>query len=446
VQRGGQRVGGKDVHAPADHERRRVRPRVHQLQELGAYPLGARGGAAAARRRSRQLVQVRRSVVVEAKRPCQRVDHLLRGMALAALLEADVVVGADAGQRGQLLPAQARHTAPSEVREADVLRSHALAPGAQELADPVVALHRIHGTRCRPARVAVSLPGPPFTGVRGLWLTGAAATRVSAMTTATDTFDRTQTTQLPLAGRVAVVTGATSGIGAATARRLAADGAAVALLGRREERLRDLAPEVRDATGATVMRVTADVSDPETLERAADSIRGELGRVDLVVANAGVMLAAPFEQADTAEWDRMLDTNVRGLLATGRAFADDLLAAAAEGGRADLVHVGSIGGHEVFPNYAVYGATKAAVAHLTRNLRTELGPRGVRVKNVEPGLVGTELGDDMQDTGIRQALASWRGEIGALPPEDIADAIAFAVAAPPRVNVAELIVLPTVQG
>jgi NADP-dependent 3-hydroxy acid dehydrogenase YdfG len=100
----------------------------------------------------------------------------------------------------------------------------------------------------------------------------------------------------------------------------------------------------------------------------------------------------------------------------------------------------------VFPNYGVYGATKAAVAHLTRNLRAELGPRGVRVKNVEPGLVGTELGDDMKDAGIRQALAAWRGEVGALPPEDIADAIAFAVAAPPRVNVAELIVLPTVQG
>jgi NADP-dependent 3-hydroxy acid dehydrogenase YdfG len=264
--------------------------------------------------------------------------------------------------------------------------------------------------------------------------------------TTTQTLDSTQTAHLPLAGRVAVVTGATSGIGAATARRLAGDGAAVALVGRREERLRELAAELGDATEAAVVRVAADVSDRDSVERAADSIRGELGRVDLVVANAGVMLAAPFEEADTAEWDRMLDTNVRGLLATGRAFADDLLAAAAEGGRADLVHVGSIGGHQVFPNYGVYGATKAAVAHLTRNLRAELGPRGVRVKNVEPGLVGTELGDDMKDAGIRQALAAWRGEVGALPAEDIADAIAFAVAAPPRVNVAELIVLPTVQG
>jgi NADP-dependent 3-hydroxy acid dehydrogenase YdfG len=264
--------------------------------------------------------------------------------------------------------------------------------------------------------------------------------------TTTTAFESQPTTHLPLAGRAAVVTGATSGIGAATARRLAGDGAAVALLGRREERLRDLVSELDGATDAAVVHAAVDVSDSEAVERAAESIRGELGRIDLVVANAGVMLPAPFEEADTSEWDRMIDTNVRGLLATGRAFAGDLLAAAAEGGRADLVHVGSIGSHLTFTNYGVYGATKAAVAHLTRNLRAELGPRGVRVKNVEPGLVRTELGDHTTDTSIREALATWRDEIGALPAADIADAIAFAVAAPPRTNVAEIIVLPTVQG
>lgn len=247
----------------------------------------------------------------------------------------------------------------------------------------------------------------------------------------------------PLTGRVAVVTGATSGIGAATARRLAADGASIALVGRRQERLSELAAEL---DGTPIVSLAADVTDPASLKRLAQTVRAELGRVDLVVANAGVMLAAPFEQADTTEWDRMLNTNVRGLLHTGRVFADDLLAAAADGGRADLVHVGSIGGHETFPNYSVYGATKAAVAHLTRNLRTELGPRGVRVKNVEPGLVATELGDDMQDAASRSALADFRGQIGALLSDDIAAAIAFAVAAPPRVNVAELIVVPTTQG
>jgi NADP-dependent 3-hydroxy acid dehydrogenase YdfG len=261
--------------------------------------------------------------------------------------------------------------------------------------------------------------------------------------TVTHTQITPETPAQPLTGRVAVVTGATSGIGAATARRLAADGASVALVGRREERLRDLVTELN---GAAAVPVAADVTDPASLERLAETARAELGRVDLVVANAGVMLPAPFEQADSAEWDRMLDTNLRGLLHTGRAFASDLLDTAADGGRADLVLVGSVAGHQPFPNYAVYGATKAAVAHLTRNLRAELGPRGVRVKNVEPGLVGTELGDDMQDTGAREALADWRSEIGALTPDHIANAIAFAVAVPPQVNVAELIVLPTTQG
>jgi NADP-dependent 3-hydroxy acid dehydrogenase YdfG len=291
----------------------------------------------------------------------------------------------------------------------------------------------------------VPLPGSALPDTTRLWLRGAPAANVSAMTD-TATLQATNTTDLPLTGRVAIVTGATSGIGAATARRLASDGASVALVGRRDERLRELAAELADSTEADVARVAVDVSDRDAVERAARAIRDELGRVDLVVANAGVMLPAPFEEADPTEWDRMLDTNVRGLLATGRAFAPDLLAAAAEGAPADLVHVGSIGSHMVFQNYGVYAATKAAVAHLTRNLRAELGPRGVRVKNVEPGLVRTELGDHASDAEIRASLAAWRDEVGPLPPGDIADAIAFAVAAPPRMNVAELIVLPTAQG
>ncbi|WP_069163416.1 SDR family oxidoreductase [Nocardia altamirensis] len=245
-----------------------------------------------------------------------------------------------------------------------------------------------------------------------------------------------------LTGRVAVVTGASSGIGAATAKRLAADGAKVALLGRRKDRLEELAAEI----GGDVLAVAADVAVQQSVLDAAATVRAAFGPVDLVVANAGVMLAAPFESAQTDEWDQMVGTNINGLLYTGRAFIDDLLAAANNGQRADLLHVGSIGGHTVFPNYGVYTATKAAVAHLTRNLRAEFGPRGVRVKNVEPGFVTTELGAGMLDPDQKTELAEWRSQMEILVAEDIADAIAYAVAAPKRVNIAEMIVVPTPQG
>ncbi|WP_433732625.1 SDR family oxidoreductase [Nocardia sp. CA-129566] len=245
-----------------------------------------------------------------------------------------------------------------------------------------------------------------------------------------------------LEGRTAVVTGASSGIGAATARQFAQHGARVALLGRRKDRIEELAAEI----GAAAIAVVADVADQQSVRDAAATVRAAFGPVDIVVANAGVMLAAPFDSAHTEEWDQMVGTNINGLLYTGRAFIDDLLAAAGEGRRADLVHVGSIGGHTVFPNYGVYTATKAAVAHLTRNLRAEFGPRGVRVKNIEPGIVGTELGAGMRDEQQRAGLTQWRSELEILRPGDIADAIAYAVAAPPRMNVAELIVVPTQQG
>jgi NADP-dependent 3-hydroxy acid dehydrogenase YdfG len=241
-----------------------------------------------------------------------------------------------------------------------------------------------------------------------------------------------------LTDRIAVVTGASSGIGAATARVLAQSGARVALVARRTDRIAALADELHG------LAVPADVTGD--LGAAGERIRAELGRPDLVVANAGLMLAAPFDTADPSEWTAMIDTNLRGLIATGRAFVDDLLAAAAAGKPADLVHVGSIGGHTVFPSYAVYGATKAAVAHLTRNLRAELGPRGVRVRTVEPGLTDTDLGHDMRDEEGRRFLRDLRQRVTSISPVDVAQSIAWSAAAPARVNVAELVVLPTGQG
>ncbi|MDH6521075.1 NADP-dependent 3-hydroxy acid dehydrogenase YdfG [Streptomyces sp. SAI-208] len=249
-----------------------------------------------------------------------------------------------------------------------------------------------------------------------------------------------------LTHRIAVVTGASSGIGAATARRLVAGGASVALLGRREDRLKDLADELARTADGRILPVAVDLTDAEAVAGAAATVTGTLGTVDLVVANAGVMLGAPFERAGTDEWDRMIDVNLRALLHTARAFTDGLLATASGGGRADLVHVGSVGGHLLFPDWSVYCATKAAVAHLTRNLRAELGPRGVRVKNIEPGVTATELGADMRDAGTRESLSRMRAGLTPLTATDIAEAIAFAAAAPPNVNVAEMVVVPVRQG
>ena len=242
----------------------------------------------------------------------------------------------------------------------------------------------------------------------------------------------------PLASRIAVVTGASSGIGAATARHLADAGARVAVIGRRADRIQALAEEIGGL--AVVADINAD------LERVAATVRAQLGRPDIVIANAGVMLAAPFETAARSEWESMIDTNVSGLLLTGRAFVDDLLAAARDGRPADLVHVGSIASHALIPTYSVYSATKAAVNVLTRGLRMELGPRGVRVRNVEPGLTGTELGAGMLDNDARRFLAQFRENLMAIPADDLAAAITWSVSMPARMNIAEMIVLPTAQG
>ncbi|YAL84227.1 SDR family oxidoreductase [Dermacoccaceae bacterium W4C1] len=243
-----------------------------------------------------------------------------------------------------------------------------------------------------------------------------------------------------LAGRIAVVTGAGSGIGEATSRALAARGAQVALLGRREARISLVANEIGG------LAIPVDITDQAALEQASDRVRSELGAVDLVVANAGAMLAAPFEQQQRSEWQRMLEVNVLGLADTARTFAPDLLAAGEAGAPADLVLISSIGAHLTMTDYTVYFATKAAVAHLSRNLRAEWGPRGVRVRAVEPGMTASELGGDMASIATREALAAFAQQVPPIPASALGEAIAWSAEQPVGVNVSAMEVLPTRQG
>ncbi|MCX0244226.1 SDR family oxidoreductase [Streptomyces drozdowiczii] len=248
-----------------------------------------------------------------------------------------------------------------------------------------------------------------------------------------------------LADRTAVITGAASGMGAATARLLAAQGVRVALLARRAERLEELAAKIT-ADGGRALAVAADVTDQASVDAAADRVHAAFGPVDLVVNAAGVMLPNPVEAGRADEWQRMLDTNVSGALRVIRAFTADLVAAAADGRTADLVNISSIGAHITFPNYAVYGATKAALTYLSASLRTELGPRDVRVTNIEPGLTDSELAGHVDNAELSGQLDGMFEALGGLSSDEIADLIAYTTSRARHINLRQLIVLPTRQA
>ncbi|MGK4592570.1 SDR family oxidoreductase [Amycolatopsis sp. w19] len=248
----------------------------------------------------------------------------------------------------------------------------------------------------------------------------------------------------PHANRVAVVTGASSGIGEAAARRLAASGAAVALVARRADRLETLAKEI-ERGGGTALVLAADVADADAMRAAAAEVEAKLGRADLLFNNAGVMLAAPIDELATGDWQRMIDVNMTGLMNAIGAFVPQLVASAAEKGVADLVNTSSIGAQAVFPSFAVYVASKAYVTHLSKNLRADLGPKGVRVAAIEPGLVETELQGHVTDAGALEWLDGVRETLTWLKPADIAETVAFLTSLPARVNLQQVTVMPTAQ-
>lgn len=248
-----------------------------------------------------------------------------------------------------------------------------------------------------------------------------------------------------LEGTVALVTGASSGIGEATARALAAEGAAVVLAARRTDRIDALARELT-AQGSRALPLTTDVTLEQEARRAVEQTVEELGRLDIVINNAGVMLLGPIEGAPLEEWERMVRLNVLGVLYVAHAALPHLLRAAEEGPRhvADLVNISSVAGRSARSGAGVYNLTKFGVGAFSESLRQEITRRHLRVSLVEPGAVATELTEHLRPE-IREQTAKMFANAEPLRAEDIAETIAFIVTRPRRMAINEVLVRPTEQ-
>ncbi|KJY23108.1 MULTISPECIES: SDR family oxidoreductase [Streptomyces] len=238
--------------------------------------------------------------------------------------------------------------------------------------------------------------------------------------------------------KVVAITGASSGIGEATARRLAADGHRVLLGARRTERLEALSKEINAAGGAAAYR-RLDVTDAADVRAFVAAAGERYGRLDVMVNNAGVMPLSPLDALAVDEWDLMIDVNVRGVL-HGIAAALPVMRARGAG---HIVNIASVGAYEVSPTAAVYCATKFAVRAVSEGLRQESGG-DVRVTLVSPGVTESELADHISDPAAREAMRAYRAV--ALPASAVADAIAYAVSQPPEVDVNEIVVRPAASA
>jgi len=237
------------------------------------------------------------------------------------------------------------------------------------------------------------------------------------------------------ARRVAVITGASSGIGEATARTLAADGHRLALLARRVERIQALAAELGDGAIA----IEADVTDRDSIVAAAERVHSELGGADILVNNAGVMLLAPFSSDQRAEHRQMVEVNLLGAMTATEVFLDQL-----RQGGGDLVNISSVAGRTARAGNAAYAATKWGINGWSEALRQELQP-DIRVTVIEPGAVATELTDHITDPETKLATQQFVKDL-AITPMDIAEVIAFAVSRPRRMTLNEILVRPTAQA
>jgi NADP-dependent 3-hydroxy acid dehydrogenase YdfG len=243
-----------------------------------------------------------------------------------------------------------------------------------------------------------------------------------------------------LTQKVAIVTGATAGIGEATAISLAAEGAAVALAGRREDRLEALKQRI-EADGGKALAVPTDVADEAQCQALIERTQSELGGLDILVNNAGVMLLGPVTGADTDEWRRMIDVNIYGLLYCTHAA----LPVMGQSGGGHIVNLSSVAGRSANVGSGVYNFTKWGVTGFSEALRQEVLHAGIRVTIIEPGFVETELQEQNTNPVVLETLEKMRASLQPLEAQDIADAIVYAVTRPQHVSINEVLVRPTGQ-
>ena len=242
-----------------------------------------------------------------------------------------------------------------------------------------------------------------------------------------------------ITGKVVVITGASSGLGEATARLLAKQGATVALAARRAERIDALAAEI-NAAGGKALAVATDVTDREQVRALVDAVVKKFGKVDVMLNNAGLMPLAPLEELKTSEWDQMIDVNLKGVL-NGIAAA---LPHMKEQKSGHFINVSSVYGHKLGPDATVYCATKFAVRALSEGLRQEVKPYNIRTTVVSPGAVATELLEHISDETIQAQTKEFVSQI-AVPAETFARMVAFAINEPANVDVNEILFRPTAQ-
>ncbi|HET8941584.1 MAG TPA: SDR family NAD(P)-dependent oxidoreductase [Rudaea sp.] len=243
-----------------------------------------------------------------------------------------------------------------------------------------------------------------------------------------------------LDGRVALITGASSGIGAATARVLAAAGATVAITARRTQRLDELSAELKK-TGTDVLTIAADLVREEENRRIVAETQAHFSRLDILVNNAGVMHLAPVDAADAADWRRMLELNVLGLMISSQAALPGMR----QRGDGHIVNISSTAGRISNPNAAGYSASKFGVVAFSEALRREVCKDGIRVSVIEPGVVETELREHIAHAETRTAIDAWAASMRQLQSVDIANAVLYCVSQPAHVNVNEILIRPTDQ-